>query len=376
MRLFTGGTLPGSFAVSAQEALRVPAVANAVRVISEACATLDIRVVRTEGGHPVDAPDHPVAKLLHGDVNEWTSGFELVRDLVAAALTADTGGLAWINRVNGEVREIVRYSTSLSAQLDTDTGEPVYTLGSRRLAASDVIHLRGLFANCPLTLAREAIGIAKIMEDRAGKLFQNAARPGGVIEFPEHMDEEAFARMKKSWQDAHGSPEGSGKTAILYNGGKFNQLEFKSTDAQFLELRKFQILEIARAFNVPPSMLGDMEKSTFNNVWQKSREFLSYCIEPWLRALESALNRALFTDDERGEYRILFDRDDLSRADLQTRATAINSLRASEVLSADEARAWLDLAPRADGKGGTYENPNITVKPTVPAKREDPEEPA
>ena len=67
-------------------------------------------------------------------------------------------------------------------------------------------------------------------------------------------------------------------------------------------------------------------------------EFLSYCLEPWLRALEGALNRALFTDAERGRFAVRFDRDDLTRADLATRATVINSLIASQTINPNEGR--------------------------------------
>lgn len=76
-------------------------------------------------------------------------------------------------------------------------------------------------------------------------------------------------------------------------------LTMTSTDGQFLENRKFQILEIARAFNIPAPMIGDLERATWSNSEQKGREFLSYTLEPWLRALEGALARALLTDEER-----------------------------------------------------------------------------
>lgn len=366
--IFTGA-VPGSFAVSAATALQVPAVSAAIRTISEAAATLDIGVVRIEGGKEVPDPNHPVAKLLNGDVNDWTSGFELIRDLVAAALTRDQGGLAWVNWVDEKPAEIILYRPGvLQADLTAETGEPKYKIGAREVPARNILHLRGPFDRSPLTLAREAIGLAKTMEKRAGKLFDNSARPGGVIEFPDKLDADAFARMKKAWRETHESADSSGKTAILWDGAKFNALEFKSTDAQFQELRLFQVQEIARAFNIPAHMIGDLTKASYNSLESKNREFLSYCLEPWLRALEATLRRALFTPDERNSYAVRIDRDDLTRASLTERATAINSLRASEVLSADEGRDWLGMPPRADGKGREYANPNITVKPAAPAK--------
>ena len=364
LRLFTGGTLGGTFAVSAAEALQVPSVQLAIRLISEGVAALDRRVVRTGDGQEIDAPEHPATRFLTLHWNEWTSPFEGVRDLVSAALTSDNGGVQWINRPGGEIREIIAYR-SLTSLPDPETGEPKYQLGARPLPADEVIHVRGPFSRCPLSLARETIGVAKLMADRAGKLFKNAARPGGWIEFPEFLDEDAFKRMKASWEEAHGSAENSGKTAILYAGGKFHAAEFKSTDAQFLELKKEQVVEIGRAFGVPPSMLFNHDRATWSNYETAARSYMVETLEAWIRVTEAALTRALIPADERSTYRVAIDRDDLTRADLVARATAINSLRASEVLSANEARSWLGMGPRTDGKGGTYENPNITVKPAA-----------
>ncbi|XUY27949.1 phage portal protein [Agrobacterium sp. rho-8.1] len=101
------GIEPGSVAISGAAALRVPAVANAVRVISEAAATLDIRIMeRREDGTEEEDRNHPLGVMLRGDVNPWTSGFELIRDLAADALTRDWGGLAYVNRVRNELREV------------------------------------------------------------------------------------------------------------------------------------------------------------------------------------------------------------------------------------------------------------------------------
>jgi HK97 family phage portal protein len=368
LALFTGIPV-GSLAVSAQTALRVPAVAAAIRILSEAAATLDVGVVRIEGGKEIPDPDHHVAQLLRGDVNDWLSGFEFIRDLVAAALTQDKGGLAWVNWIDGKPEEIIMYRPGIiDADMTADTGEPRYRMNGGDVPSRSILHLRGPFDKSPLTLAREAIGLAKTMESRAGKLFDNSARPSGVIEFPEHLDEESFNRMKKAWKEVHESPDSTGKTAILWDKATFKMFEFKSTDAQFLELRRFQIEEIARAFNIPAHMIGDLTKANYNSLESKNREFIVYALEPWLRALEASLRRALFLPEDRKKFAVRFDRDDLSRASLTERATAINSLRSSEVLSADEGRAWLGMEPRPADSLDQYRNPNINPdRPSEPA---------
>ena len=361
LALFTG-TTPGTL-VSADSALRVPAVAAAVRTISEAAASLDLHVV-TQDDEPTRVKDHAALLLLRTQVNDWTSGFEFIRDLTAEALTLDKGGIAWVNRLEGKPVEIIHYKPSTITCDVLDTREPRYSFGTRSEPAANIIHMRSGLGRCPINLAREAIAVAIVMEAYAGRLFKNGARPGGVIESPKGLGETAFKRMKAGWRAAHEGEDNAGKTAFLFDGATFKQLTMTSVDAQFLEMRRFAVEEIARAFGMPVQMLGDLTKSSYANAEQKQKEFLSYCLDPWLCALEAAFNRALLSDDERGKLTFRFDRDDLSRADLQTRATAINSLISSETINPNEGRSWLGLAPY-DG-GDEFGNRNITVEPSKP----------
>lgn len=374
------GVSTGSIAVSGAEALRVPAVASAVRVISEAAASLDVYVMeRKEDGTEERDNDHAILDLLRGDANSWTSGFELIRDLVGDALCRDWGGIAWVNRIGDEVREIIRYQPSaISVTYDPKTGEPSYRLDGALVSSKNIIHVRGAFDKSPLSLAAEAIGAAREMEKHAGNLFKRGARPGGVIETPKALGHQGAKKMIEMWRLMMDGADNAGKSGILWDDAKWRQLTFNSVDSQFLELRKFQISEIARAFRVPPSMLFELDRATWSNSEQMGREFLTYCLEPWLKALEAALGRALLSKEDRKRFRIVFDRDDLTRADLTARATAISSLISAKVLNPNEGRQWLDLAPYEGGS--EYGNPHIN--PNNPGighnsgpKLEDPEQP-
>lgn len=355
LEAFTGPS-PGA-AVTASTALSVPAVAAAVRLISEACATLDINII--ENGKPLAL--HPALDLLRGQVNDWTSGYEFIRDMTAEALLYDVGSLAWVSRIDDKPVEIINYKRSTIQVQYEETREPLYRVKGADTDAANIIHLRGPFEKCPISLAREAIGAAMVTEAYGSRLFKNGARPGGVIEAPDKFGERAWKRLKAGWRAAHEGGENAGKTAVLPGGATFRQLQLSSVDAQYLELRRFIIEEIARAFGMSASQLGDLTKSSYANASHKQLELIIYVIEPWLCALESALNRALLTKEERKTKRFRFDRDDLTRASLTERATAINSLIASETINPNEGRSWLGLAPYEGGSA--YGNRNITVKP-------------
>lgn len=353
--------------VTAEAALKVPAVSSAIRLISEAVATLPRRVVRVGGdGKETVAENHWALPLINGRMNEWTPAYCGFRDIVIDALSDDRGGFLWVNRLgDGRIAELIRYrSGMITADLHQNvTGEPVYRLENRPVALSDMVHLRNPFGRSPLTLAREAIAIAVVLQAHAANLFGKGARPSGALMFPKGMGEASVVKAIAAWRASHESGE-SGRTAILHDGAEFKPFAFTSTDAQFIENRKFQVTEVARCFRVPPSMLFDLDRATWGNTEQLGKEFLIYCLEPWLCALEGALSLAFFPGQP--EMAVRFDRDDMTRADLVTRATAINSLIASEVLNPNEGREWLGMAPYTGGEafGNRNINPDTGGRPT------------
>ncbi|MBN8914584.1 MAG: phage portal protein [Rhizobiales bacterium] len=354
-----GASAPTAAGVSVGpgSALQVPAVACAIRAISEAVATLDVKVMRRDGAAEVEAPEHPVAGLLRDRVNDWTAGFEFLRDLVASALLHDQGGLAWVNRVGGRPVEVIAYDAAhLTAQRHEDgTGAYRYFINGREESAANIIHLRGPFGRSPVTLARESIGLALTLDAHAARLFGNGAKPGGLLSLAGRVTPETIRRVATSWNAAHGGTK-SGGVAIVDEGASYTSLTMTSVDAQFIELTGFQILQVARAFRVPPQMLFDLERATWSNSEQMGREFLTYTLEPWLRAAESALRLALFSPEEYPTHRVMFERDDLTRADLGARATAYSSLIASRVVNPNEVRAWEGLP--AYGGGAEFANPH------------------
>lgn len=382
-----GRETSSGIAVSTATALQVPAVQAAVRTISEAVASLKIGVVEiAQDGTETEARNHPAHALLTSEANEWTSSFELIRTLMVDALTRDAGGLGWVNWVRDEPVEIIRYTPGIiAAEYDADgSGRPTYRINGRPTPASEIVHLRGAFDKSPVTLAREAIGTALVMEKHAARLFGHGARPGGVIETPKPVGEEGVKKMLKGWAISQEGSDNAGKTAVLWDGAQWKQMTLSSVDAQFQQLRLFQLQEIARGFNIPAVMLGDLSRATWSNSAEMQRMFLLLCLEPWLLALEGALRRALFTREDRPRFAIRIERDDFSKVDLSVLAVAINGLVSSRTINPNTAREWLGLPPR-DG-GEEYANPNTgssqpgatpaprtDAPPNPPADEEDPD---
>jgi phage portal protein BeeE len=116
-------------------------------------------------------------------------------------------------------------------------------------------------------------------------------------------------------------------------------------------------------------MLFDLGRATWSNVESLGREFLVFCLQPMLRAWESALTRALLTPEERASgFTIEFEEDDLTQASIADRALAYSSLIASRVINPNTARQWERLPPYPAGE--EYVNPNITTGSPEPGGRQ------
>ena len=160
------------------------------------------------------------------------------------------------------------------------------------------------------------------------------------------------SKLRDSWQAVYGGTANTGKVVVLEEGVEYQPISIPPEEAQFLETRKFQIDEIARLFRVPPHMIGDLEKSSFNNIEQQSLEYVKYTLNPWVVRWEQSLQKALINPAERGKYFIKFNVDGLLRGDYQSRMAGYSIGRQNGWLSSNDIREMENMNPIPDEEGG------------------------
>lgn len=168
--------------------------------------------------------------------------------------------------------------------------------------------------------ARNGIGNAIAMDEYAGKFFANGAHPSTVLSAPKKMDKDqvealqlAFQRKYSGLQNAHAMP------LVLTEGMTANPLSINAEDAQLLDSRKFTVIDIARAFGVPPHMVGETSGSTSwgSGLEAMFRTFVTLTLDPHLKVIEQELNRKLFRT---ASNFVRFDREALIAGDMAARA--------------------------------------------------------
>lgn len=352
--------------ITPASAMKCAAVRRAVQAIAEPIGQIPVHVYRRENDRRERERDHPVAKLLM-DPNAWTSSADFREQLQRDTLLHGNG-YAYIVREGDEPVELLRLDpAAVTVDVDEASGEPSYRFRSgsdeKTYHYRDVFHIKapsldGYVGESVVKQCGEAISSALVLEEHGIRLFADGARPAGIIQIPGTMGEEALTKMKAAWRAAHEGAENSGKTAVLWSGATFNPLTFNSVDAQFLELRRYAVDEIARAFGVPPHLLFEMGRATWGNAEELGANFVTFTLMRWLKAWQGEIRLKLFTAEERETFYAEFLVDDLLKADIAARATAYSQLVSSRVLNPNEVRARENLPPYPGGE--EFINPHTT----------------
>lgn len=367
-----------NIAVSPEVALRCIPVLAGTRVRCETLGALPLHLyVKDAAGKKDRATDHPLYKLLHDRPNGWTSAPEFIMQMEQDTITHH-GAFALANRSGDKIVELIRLPpNAVSVRIDPVSLEPIYDLtianGTKiNYPWRDILHIPNRGNVAPIWQAREAIGLTMAMERHAGSLFGNGARPAGVLKFKRKLDDVTYARLMKSWASGH-SGENAGKTAIIEDDGDFTPLTFNSVDMQFSEMRAFQVVEIARALGVPPTLMQELGRATWANAEEMSQTFLAFTILPRMKLWQGAVAR-LLSADEQAKYYAEFMVDELVKADIAARFAAYAQAIQSRILNPNEARAKENMAPYQGGDEFANPNisPNATPLPIAPPVRSKP----
>ena len=320
--------------VNPKTALSSSVVFACVRNTAETLASLPCLLKRIEiddknRRRVYNAINHPLFPVLSQTPNRWQTAFEFW-ELAITHLELRGNSYSYIVRnAIGQVTELIPIHPDTIMPFWTRDKMPAYQWTpmngpSEVLLFGEVLHIRnftygdGLLGSNPIKMHRETIGVALASRDHGARLFANDARPRGVLYTDKTLFDPAQKRMAKDWGEKYGG-QNRGRIAILEEGLKYTSLSMSNEDAQYIQSRGWDALEIARLFRTPPSKVGITEKSTFNNVEQQNRNWVTDKIGPITRRCVMAVVRDCLTATGRKTFAPLFDLAGLLMGDLKAR---------------------------------------------------------
>ena len=346
--------------VTKETAMRVSAVYACVRLIAGSIASLPLPVYeRTPLGRK-QIDDHPLYWILN---EEPTPRFtaSTMWEYVTKSVLLRGDGFVWIKRNRaGVINELIPIDPDLVI-VERKENRLVYYVqdGDTRfgLDQDDMLHFPGFGFNGIRSMsviqwaAKQSIGIAMAAEEHSARFYSNGMAPGYSIKSPGKMTEEQVTRLRQQVADKASGTANAHKPLVLTEGLDITNISLSAIDGQLMEVRKFQVIDIARAFGVPPFMIGEAEKTSSwgTGIEQMTLGYVKFALSPYLTRWEQELNRKIFRTVKNF---VSFDLSGLLRGDDKARADylrqAIGGSQGPGWMTPDEIRHQEYLLPVGD----------------------------
>ena len=311
-------------------------VYRCVDVIGDSVAQLPLEPYKIDkDGYKRKYLEHPTYYLLNKEPNSQMSRFTFMKTLITSVLL-NGNGYALIERdAKGDAVSLKLIPSELVtiSKVDPLKNKIMYNVtGIKQLVEPvNMIHILnfsydGITGISTLQHARNTLGLATDSEAHAEGFFKGGANLAGIIKVQSSLTPKQQLDIKESWQST-----------------------FSPSDAQLLETRQFNVIDICRFFGVSPVKAFDLSKSSYSTVEATQLAFLTDTLSPLLEKIELEFERKLYKPSEKNSIDVRFDTSVLLRADKASLATYYQTLFNIGVVSPNEIRKQLDLEPLENG---------------------------
>ena len=327
-------------AVSPSSALTFSAVWAAMRLLSESVSSLPVKVCRKEANGDIVEIENDLSYLLKYAPNTYQNKITFIEKIMMDLLCNGNSYVRIVRNNAGRPIELLPLNYA---------GVTVYFRDNRVYYTSD--QEAGTFESDNM------LHFKLITDVNAAK--GNTQVDGGIVGLSP-IEQNANAISWGQSVEEYAKLSGANQTAVLEEGLTYQPISISAEQAQFLASRQFSIEEIARIFNVPPHLLKDLTKSSFNNIEMQSQEFVTYSLLPYLTKIETEMNLKLFRRNQIGKEYVKFNTNALLRGNIKDRADYYKTAITNGWLTINEVRRKEEMN-RIDDGDSNYLQMNMTT---------------
>lgn len=336
--------------INQETVFQVNAIFSAVSLISDTISTLpldvytrvnDIRQVYRPQPSWVQKPDIDITREAF--YNSLIVSMLLDGNAFIRVFSNDRGEIVNLNVLNPLDVEVERKRVGRVRFKVEGTSRP---LNSEDIIwIPDVVRPGELRGVSRVKALKENFGLAMALENFAATFFGQGTNLNGIIEFPGNLTKEQADELARRFDNRHRGWKRGHRTGILTGGASFKATQIDPGQSQAIEARRMAIEDVARAFNVPPHLLGLPGTNSYASVEQTNLAWVTHGLRPIITKIEGALS-PLLDRYPRGEEAFLrFNLDGLLRADIAARTGAYSQMIQMGVMSINDVRRLEDLPP-------------------------------
>ena len=355
-----GGLSTSGEKVTPETSLSLPAVWSAVALMSQTLGALPMGMFSNVTGQR-EQIIHPVGTLLKNKPHDLLTAYQW-KQLMMAHVTLWGNGYSLIKRgTDTRPNQLIPYHPT-SVTIRFRKNKYWYVFRPDKIARTDktvvvdstnVLHFKGLGfdgvkGQSVIASMRDNLGLGISAQKIGAKFYKDGMKLDGAIEVPHAMKDDGIKNLRNSFEKTYNS---EGKRLLILDGGmKYHQIGIPPDDSQFIETRKFSVTDIARMFRVPPPLLYDLERATFNNISELILSFVKFSVTPWVVNFEQELSDKLLMESEKENISIKYNLEGLLRGDVKQRAEFYKTLVMNGIMNRNEARAKENMNPYDGGE--------------------------
>lgn len=317
--------LSGS-AIKREDALTLPAVSGAVDFICGTIASMPIKLYKYKSGH-VEEVDDPRVTMLNSDTGDTLDAYQMKKALVEDYLLGK-GGYCYIERDRNDVKALkyipddficiyrnpnplYKYYTIFCYDAEFQPYQFIKLLRNTKDGAS------GIGLTQEVSKALETAYHTLIYQ--LG-LVKSGGNKKGFLKSQRKLGQDEIDLLKEAWANLYANDESN--VVVLNNGLEFQEASNTSVEMQLDENKKTLQAEINNIFHI-----YDDYNKTFKTA-----------IYPIIKAFETALNRDLLLEKEKGKYFFEFDVKEILKASIKERYEAYEIAKRTGWITINEIR--------------------------------------
>lgn len=313
--------------ITREKALTLPAVSGAVDLISNCVACMPVKLYKYKKGNVEEVDNDSRVKLLNGDTGDTLDAFQMKKAMVEDYLLGK-GGYTYIRKNRNEVTGLFyveeQYVTIMRNFNPIFKDFQIMVQGENYKPYDFIKLLRNTkdgASGVGLT-----VEVGKALETAYQTLLyqlslvKSGGNKKGFLKSQRKLGQEEIDTLKNAWRRMYANNEEN--CVVLNNGLEFQEASNSSVEMQLNESKKTLQDEINNLFHIT-----DNFDLTFKEA-----------IYPIIKAYETALNRDLLLEKEKGKYFFEFDVKEIIKANLSERFNAYKTAKETGFMTLNEIR--------------------------------------
>jgi HK97 family phage portal protein len=333
--------------ISKEQAMTIPSLNAGVNLISSTVASLPIYLYQKDGQKIKRMDNDPRVEMLNTTTGDLLDGFQMKKAAVEDHIVYGAGYI-FINRARNQVKSL-NYVSNPSVGVAMLNPDPIFK-------QMEFVIFGNIYRDWQLIKltrkTRDGITGTGVVEELnkmlsvtynsllfEDMLVRTGGNKKGFLKSVSRLSEQAIETLKAAFKKFYSN--NTENVVVLNAGLEFQEANNSSVEMQINQNKITNNEDIAKLLNIPVELLT----GKVTNMEMLYDTFIKLAILPIIKAFESALNKDLLLEKEKGSFYFAFDTNELVKADILKRFQAYQIASECGILQIDEIRSLENWEP-------------------------------